>query len=222
MPILLPAAILGSAAIGAAASSSAASKAAKAETNAANQANQTIKDQQAQTRGDLLPYNQSGQGALTAENKLLGLGSNADTTSAQSALTQTPGYQFALAQGLKAVGNSNATRLGGGLAKGAANYATGLANSTYGDQVNRLQQVANLGENAAAQTGSLGTTAAGNISNNITAAGNAKAANQIATGNAITGVAQSVPSALIFNKLFGAQGAGASAAAQSGMYAGGF
>jgi hypothetical protein len=52
----------------------------------------------------------------------------------------TPGYQFTLNQGLKAAQNSAAARgLGasGAALKGASNYATGLADSTYNDVFNR-------------------------------------------------------------------------------------
>jgi hypothetical protein len=248
MPVALPLAIVGSAAIGAAASSSAASKAAKAETNAANQATQVQQDHYNQVRQDLMPYNTAGQNALTGANTYLnGYGaSNAGTSanalnnlvtgaggSQQAALAQTPGYQFTLSQGLKAAQNSAAARglgVSGAALKGAANYSTGLANSTYGDQVNRLVQnaqlqnqafndqynrymsQAQLGEAAAAQTGTLGVQTGASIGNNLTSAGNAKAAGQIASGNAIGNFANSVPNALLYNNLFGGSSGG------GGMY----
>lgn len=248
MPILLPAAIIGSAAIGAAASGSAASKAAKAETNAANQATQVANDHYNQIRSDLSPFTTQGQKAFGQAGDYAGGYGNSAASQAtgyanklvtgtggsqQAALEQTPGYQFTLSQGLKAVGNANATRGGGAFARGAANFATQTANGTYGDQVTRAVQNANLqnqafgdqynrllgqaqlGENAAAQTGAYGVQTAQNVGNNITSAGNATAANQIATGNAIGGVASSIPSALIFNKLFGN---GTGAATSGGMY----
>ncbi len=214
---MVAAAIIGSTVIGAVATTSAANKAAKTQTKAANQANQTLKDQQAQTRSDLSPWTTSGKDALAMQNKLLGLGTNADSTSAQRALEQTPGYQFTLSQGLKAVGNANATRLGGGLAKGAANYATRLSNGTYGDAVNRYADLSKTGESAAAQVGAFGAQTAGNVANNITGAGNAGAAAAIAGGNAISGAAQSIPSALIFNKLFGAGGGSGGTTAMYGL-----
>lgn len=252
MPIGTATAIIGSALVGAAASSSAASKAAKAETNAANQASQVQQDHYNQVRSDLMPYNTAGQNALTSANSYLnGYGtSNAATSTAalnklvtgaggsqQSALEQTPGYQFTLSQGLKAAQNSAASRglgISGAALRGASNYSTGLANSTYGDQVNRLTQnaqvqnqafndqynrymsQAQLGEAAGAQTGTLGVQTGASIGNNLTSAGNANAASSIATGNAIGNFASSIPNALVYNNLFGN---GASAA--NSMYGGG-
>lgn len=60
----------------------------------------------------------------------------------QATLEATPGYQFALSQGLKATQNSAAARglgVSGAAMKGAAAYATGLADNTYQQQFNQLQ-----------------------------------------------------------------------------------
>jgi hypothetical protein len=61
----------------------------------------------------------------------------------QAQLEALPGYQFTLAQGLQANQNAMAAKglgVSGAAMKGAATYATGLANQTYGDQFNRLMQ----------------------------------------------------------------------------------
>lgn len=182
-------AILGAGAIGAVATTSAANSAAKSETNAANQANATEEAQYNQTRSDLMPYQQTGQAALTPYNKLLGLGSGADTTTALNSLTQTPGYGFTLSQGLKAAQNSAAARglgVSGAALKGAANYAGGLANSTYNNQLTNYLGAAQLGESAASQTGAYGTSTAASVGNNLTSAGNAQAAASMAGANALT------------------------------------
>ena len=60
----------------------------------------------------------------------------------QATLEQTPGYQFALSQGLQATQNSAAARglgVSGAALKGAATFATGLADNTYQQQFNQLQ-----------------------------------------------------------------------------------
>jgi hypothetical protein len=65
----------------------------------------------------------------------------------QAQLEALPGYQFTLAQGLQANQNAMAAKglgVSGAAMKGAATYATGLANQTYGDQFNRLMQGANF------------------------------------------------------------------------------
>ena len=61
----------------------------------------------------------------------------------QAELEQTPGYQFTRDQGLQAVQNSAAARglgVSGAALKGAATYATGLADQTYKDQFAIKQQ----------------------------------------------------------------------------------
>lgn len=270
------AAVVASSVIGAGAMSYSASKAAKAQTKAANQANQTVQQAQTQIRSDLLPYNQAGQAATGSLNRLLGLSTNAPgggvsapdwstylnsdpalmgeynkvassfgndpnayaqwhwqnfgqaegrnlpmlggasggaqgggPNAIQASLESLPGYQFARTQGLKATQNAAAARglgVSGAALKGAAKFATGLADQTYGDQVNRLQNVATMGQNAAAQTGSLATQNAGTISNNITGIGNAQAAANIATGNAASSVANTIGNLAMTNAILKSNG----------------
>lgn len=62
----------------------------------------------------------------------------------QQELEQTPGYQFTRNQGLQAVQNSAAARglgVSGAALKGAATFATGLADSTYQQQFAQQQQL---------------------------------------------------------------------------------
>ena len=203
------AATVGSAVIGAGASMMAGNKAAAAAKDAAAQQMQMYQT----TRGDLLPYNQTGQNALggaynLASGSPTGGGPNFIDLAynqylpgkmTQAELEQTPGYQFDLAQGLKATQSGAAARglgVSGASLKGAGTYATGLANKTYLDQFNvaqqrfgdvlnlntgqqsnlqnqfgRLSGLATLGENAAAQTGAQGTSAASTAGQYINAAG---------------------------------------------------
>lgn len=77
---------------------------------------------------------------LVALNSLLGIGKGGgfDPGLIQQALESTPGYQFVRDQGLKSVQNSFAAKgLGnsGAAMRGAADYTTGLANSTYEQRV---------------------------------------------------------------------------------------
>lgn len=116
-------------------------------------------------------------------------------------LEQTPGYQFTLNQGLKGVQNSNAARglAGSGEAlAGAANYATGLAGTTYQQQfqnyLSQNQQLYNMLAGAAAPGLDASKSLAGygqNTANNITSLygvqGNANANAATATGNAASG-----------------------------------
>lgn len=181
-------AIIGSAVIGTVGMAVSSSNAAGAQTRAANQANQTQKDMFAQTRADLAPYNQGGQAAYKTLNDLLGVGGNSETM--KNTLESLPGYQFTRDQGLKATQSGYAARGladSGGALKGAANYSNGLAQSNFGNYVGYLQNSANTGAGAAAQTGAFATQTGHDIASNTIGAGNAQAAAANATGNALVG-----------------------------------
>lgn len=128
-------------------------------------------------------------------------------------LAQTPGYQFQLQQGTQAVNNALAARglggLSGSLGKGLAKYVTGLADSTYQQQLGNYMDLAKLGENASVQTGTAGTTAAGNAGQAVTNAGTAAAGGQVGVANAISGGINGASNAYLTSKLLG-----------SGMYGG--
>lgn len=104
------------------------------------------------------PFIQAGQGATGALQGMvygapgydlsqIPLASAAPTFSwnpTMEGLAQTPGYQFTLQQGLMATQNAAAAQglgVSGAALKGAANYATGLASTTYNQQLqNALNQ----------------------------------------------------------------------------------
>ncbi len=214
-------AIVGAAAAslgGAAITAGAASDAADAQTAAANQANATQQQQYNQTRNDLLPYQQAGQ---VAAGQLNDSRFTDPIKMDQATLEATPGYQFNLEQGLKSVQNSAAARgLGtsGAAFKGAASYATGLADNTYQNQFNnantnitnaynRLRSTAGLGESAAAKTGDLGQSSANAQSSATIGAGNAQAAAANATGaafnNGLNGASNALFQGAFYNKTYG-------------------
>lgn len=106
-------------------------------------------------------------------------------------LEKTPGYQFALNQGLNATQNSMAARgLGssGPAMQAAAGFAKDLASTTYQQQFqndlaqkgqiyNMLQGPIQIGANAAAGQAGMGSQVATNVSNLQMQAGDAAAAN---------------------------------------------
>lgn len=135
-------------------------------------------------------------------------------------LENTPGYQFTLQQGLKGTNNALAAQglgLSGAQAKGLSQYTTGLANQTYGDQYNRalstfntnyqvaannvnnLQNLLNVGQNSAAQSGQAAITGANNAGNYLTQAGNAQAAGIAGIGNAVN---NGVNNYMLYNALY--------------------
>ncbi|MGV0879437.1 DNA transfer protein p32 [Martelella sp. FLE1502] len=187
-------AIVGSAVVGAGASMAASSKQAKATDKASDQQLAMY----SQTREDLYPYRnlgEYGKNMLSAQIDSL----SSPIVMDQATLEKTPGYQFNLYQGLKSTQNSAAARgLGssGAALKGAAAYATGLADSTYQNQFNNalvnkqnaynmLTGITNIGQNAAAQTGSFGTQTAQSVGQNTIAGGTAQAAGMVGAANSL-------------------------------------
>jgi hypothetical protein len=126
-------------------------------------------------------------------------------------LEATPGYQFTLKQGLKAVQNqATAAGLGRSMPAtlAAADYATGLASNTYqqqfsnymsqyqqqfSDYINQNQQIYNMlmgqvtaGQNAAAGVGTQGVNTAMNAGNMLTSGAAANAAGTVGSANALS------------------------------------
>lgn len=222
MPFAVAAAGISAAAgIGGALISADASKsAAKTQADAANRATQASLDEAARSRADLAPFRDTG---IDANNRLaafLGVnGAPIDNAAELRALQGTPGYQFTLDQGLKSVQNRLASMgLGssGAALKGAAQYATGLAQSTYQNNLlNPLQLLASRGESAAAKAGDLGMGNVNSANQSLIGGANATAAGQVGSANAISQGLNSLSSLptnyLLYDKLLnGGSGSGGS------------
>lgn len=239
MAIVIGGSIAAAGAIGGAAISSSASKsAANTQAQAAEDAAHLQNDQWNQTQANLKPFIDLGTSYINPlkdalANPMLTQQFSAPTA-AQAA--QTPGYQFTQQQGLKAVQNSAAARglgISGAAMKGAASYATGLADSTYNDvfnralqtfntnyssaanNVNRLQSIVGNGQNAAATNGSLGAAAVGNIGNTLTSGANAQAAGTVGSANAISGALNGIGNNALIYGLTQNNAGGANSAAMS-------
>lgn len=190
-----PLASLGSGILGA----SAAGSAADTQSQAARYAADLAAANGARTRADLEPWRTAGGNALTMLNSRLPA-LTSPITMDQATLEATPGYRFTRDQGLRAVQSSAAAKglgISGAALKGAAQYATGLADNTYGNRFNQevtsrntnynmLKGLADLGENAAAQTGSLGQAATTAQTNALTGGAAASAAGDVGAANALS------------------------------------
>lgn len=224
-------AIIGGSVVSALATSYAAHKASEAQQAAAKTAADTSLNMYNTTRGDLAPFRAIG---VDAGNRL---GTKLDYLTDpivmdQAALEKTPGYQFTRTQGLKAVQNSAAARglgVSGAALKGAANFATGLADQTYKTQFdientnrtnafNRLKSLIDTGENAGAQTGVLGAKAADTAAGAQIGGGNAAAAGINAMGGAISNVGNNIAGYGLYRGLYGGNNnaAGGSSVAATG------
>lgn len=204
---LAVAATVGSAAIGA----NAAKKSAKAQRDAANQANQTISEQNALIRQDLSPYRDLGNAAADR----LGKASTGD----MSQFFASPDYMFRQQQGTKNIGNSFAARGGafsGNALKALTEYNSGLAANEYGNWWQRQQGLVNTGNNAAAQTGTFGQNAANNMAVNTVGAGNAQASGILSSANAYAGALSTLGGGFA-SGAFGSLGANAGTVNASGL-----
>ena len=126
-----------------------------------------------------------------------------------SSFYASPGYQFRLQEGMKAIQNSAAAR--GGLRSGATmkslnNYAQGEASQEYGNEWNRLAGLAGVGQTATGSTAQAGANYANGAANAYTNAGNARASAYQNTGNAINQGVGNVASAYLYSKGYGGGG----------------
>jgi hypothetical protein len=234
----------GSSLLGGLFGSSAASKAGQQQAQVQMMALMMQAQQQAQVQKNLSPFTQGGQGAFSALQELTGTGVGGNPLTAaltkpfaptMDQLSQTPGYQFALDQGLKATQNSFAAQgLGasGAAMKGGVNYAEGLAGTTFQQQFqnylgqnqqiyNMLGSQASLGENAGVQQGNQGNQLTGMSANSLNGLGAAQASGTVGANNnlfgGLAGAGGAASNALMmyalgnsgmFGKLGGGSGAG--------------
>jgi hypothetical protein len=194
--------LAGSNIIGGLYSGNAARSAAESQMQAANQANELAYRIYQQNRADQMPFMASGAAAL--EGVMGGLQPGGRFTREFSpedlARGQDPGYAFRMAEGMKALERSAASRgglLSGATMKGIQRYGQDMASQEYqnafnrfqinrGNQLNPLLSIAGLGQTSTGQAGQQGTNYANQAMGNITGAGNAQAAGQIGQANALT------------------------------------
>jgi hypothetical protein len=232
MPAAVPLAIAGAGIGGALISSNASRSAANTQANAANRASDLQMQQFQQMQQNLAPYMQLGTSTIPMLQQMLG-GSRLNTpfsfNPTMQQLEQTPGYQFTLQQGNKALDNAMAAKglsLSGAQLKGLDAYNTGLAsqtfqqqyqnalqnfNTNYGqaaDQYNRLAGLVKLGQNSAAGVGDAGIQTASNIGNTLMGGANAQAAGQMGAAKAWNGGLSSLGAGgMLYSMLNGGNGA---------------
>jgi hypothetical protein len=133
-----------------------------------------------------------------------------------SQLQATPGYQFALDQGLQATQSGFAAQglaKSGAALKGAANYAEGLAGTTYQNMVSNFMNGGTLGLNAATQQAGTALSGQNSANNLILNSGAAKASGIVGAANVLNGTIGNI-NALNPNNY----GGGTTPGTSSGMY----
>jgi hypothetical protein len=170
--------------------SNAANNAAQAQISAANNSTDLARGIYNSNTALNAPFVAAGTNALGQQSSLLGLNGTAAQTAAQGAFTSSPGYQFRLDQGTKALQNSASAAGGlysGRAAKDLTNYAQGAASSEYGNYTSGLQSLINTGQASANQQAANGNALVSNVTGNNAAIGNATAAGTVGSTNAVTG-----------------------------------
>lgn len=191
MPIATTTALLvGGALAGAGASIYSANKAADAQEKAANAARTLEEKKLAQIRGDLAPWREGGARAQGYYEDFLGMNGAEASASARDMFQTSPGYDFAMDEGIRATEGGAAARgglLSGGTLKALQARGQGLANQEYGSYLDRFLGLANMGQNSAAQTGSFTAGSAARQGGYITDAGAAQAGGYLAAGQGVNG-----------------------------------
>lgn len=210
-------AVAGAAVVGGYLSSQGAQNAAQTQADAARNAQNISQNEFNQITAQEQPFMLGGQASLNQLNYLLGNGNpnqykGLSTTGGSfgSLLTPftannfqqlSPAYNFQRQQGMQGVLNSNASGAGslsGAAQKDLMSFNQNFANTSFANAFNmyqtqqgniydRLAGVAQLGQNAAANTGQQGTALAGQAAQSATNVGTALGAGQIGAANAYAG-----------------------------------
>lgn len=206
-------AILGAGALGAAGSLIASNAQAKGLKNAL----QTQREQFGVGQQALAPYANTGTEALYTLASYYGLptpagpngmaanpGGQQGIQNAMAAFTQTPDYQFAYDQGMRAFNNSAAAKglgLSGAAVKGAQEFGQGLASQQFTNYWNKLSGLAGMGQQAAAGQASLAGTAGQVMGQTQANIGAAQGAGIVGATNALGGSLGTLGAFGMYNQL---------------------
>jgi hypothetical protein len=141
-----------------------------------------------QARADLAPWTATGGTANTATTDILGLNGPDAATAARDRFQTSPGYQWSLDQGLRAV-DAGAAASGmlrsGATLKAEQTFGTGLADQEFTNYYNRLFDLSKLGESAASGQAGASQTAGQGIAQTDLSQGSALSS---IYGNAAQGI----------------------------------
>lgn len=141
-----------------------------------------------QTRADLEPWRMQGQNALMATSNLAGANGPEAGRLAQQDFFTSPGYQWRLDEGMRAVDAGAAAKgmlRSGATLKAEQAFAQGLASDEFTQYYNRLAGLSQQGLKAASGTGDAETRTGEGIAQTGLSAGGAQAS---IYGNAAQGI----------------------------------
>ena len=175
------------------AASEASKKASEAQRKGAGQATQAQLEMYYQGREDIAPWRKKGKWALRELRGKIKAG--------PGEFEESPGYQFRLAEGIKARERGAAARgnvLSGAQEKDLMRFGQGLATEDYDNWLRRYyqslgpyQSMAGLGQTSAVQTAQMGQQTGQSIGQNYLAAGRARASGYINQANIMSGAVTS-------------------------------
>lgn len=141
-----------------------------------------------QSRADLAPWATAGTGALTGVQNAAGLNGPEGYDAAMAGFHTSPGYQWQLDQGLRAIDAGAAAKgmlRSGATLKAEQAYGTGLADKEFTDYYNRLFNLSELGQKSAVGQASQTANAATGIAQTDLSQGSALSS---IYGNAAQGI----------------------------------
>jgi hypothetical protein len=162
---------------------------ADAAKSAASKANAAQQQALEQARADYAPWRTTGGTANTATSDLLGLNGPDAATTAFGNYTTSPGYQFQLDQGLRAVDAGAAAKgilRSGATLKAEQAFGAGLADTDFTNYYNRLFDLSKLGESAASGSASASQTTGQNIAQANLTTGQGIAQTDLSLGSALS------------------------------------
>lgn len=158
-----------------------AKKAANAQVQAADKGVAEIARQFDLGRADTAPWREAGGAAIGSLSDMLQPGYDHTTS---------PGYQFRMDEGTRAIEGSAASRgmlMSGGTLKDLTRFSQGTAASDFQDQFNRTASVAAGGQQVAQQGAALGAQAGQATANLYGQAGQARASGYAGQNQAVQG-----------------------------------
>lgn len=138
----------------------------------------------------LAPYEEQGRQAFGQLGDILNINGPEAAANALNRFQASPGYQWQLDQGLRAVDAGAAAdsgARGGAVLKAEQTFGQGLANQDFNNYVNNLFKLSQFGQNSALQESTNAGAVGGNLSNIALGQG---AAESSIYGNAAKGIGQ--------------------------------
>lgn len=188
-------AVVGSAIIGGYVASEAAGEAAEAQVTSAGMGISEERRQFDEVQELLAPYVEAGEGAVGAQEALIGLAGEGEQQAAIDALIASPQYQSMIdvgEEGILQSASATGGLRGGNVQEALMRFRPQVLSQLIESQFGKLGTVAGRGQASAAGVGAAAQTSGTNIANLLATQGQAQAGEALARGQAITGATDSI------------------------------